>query len=183
LPVWLQNYLEWHANQRSAYNQHQVAASAAAPSQDTTTKFVVLVCFESQTCGGLSDRLRSIPYLLKLANATNRVFLIHWKRFDLEEFLVPPMGGLDWTVPTQILQSKQSCLSNEKPVSRIHKHNWNDHTTSLLRNSRAEVVCVYAMRKAICIRKSKPLLPPPRRNRMGRMPKSFTPCLNHRRPP
>jgi hypothetical protein len=76
LPVWLQNYLEWHADQHLVYNQHQVGTAtatansdAAAPSQDTdTTKFVVLVCFESKACGGLSDRLRSIPYLLKLAN-------------------------------------------------------------------------------------------------------------------
>jgi hypothetical protein len=38
--------------------------------------------------------------MLLLANKTNRLLFIHWSRpAPLEEFLVPPVGGLNWSVP------------------------------------------------------------------------------------
>jgi hypothetical protein len=50
--------------------------------------------------GGLADRLRSLPFFLWEAARTNRLFLMQWMNpCPLEEFLVPPLGGIDWTVP------------------------------------------------------------------------------------
>jgi hypothetical protein len=38
-----------------------------------------------------------------LANQTNRLLFIHWSRpARLEEFLVPPEGGMNWTVPEAV---------------------------------------------------------------------------------
>jgi hypothetical protein len=132
LPVWLQQYLEWHAHKLKQ------------PSQENSTKFVVLTCHKSQRCGGLSDRLRSIPYFLKLANATNRVFLIKWGKFDLEDFLVPPTGGLNWTVPRHTHWDadfySSSCLTREK-VSRVHRDSWEEEIEKL--QSSTKMVCIY----------------------------------------
>jgi hypothetical protein len=132
LPLWLQQYLEWHAHKRSSY--------------DENTKFVVLACLKSQRCGGLSDRLKSIPYFLKLANATNRVFLIKWGPSDLENFLVPPTGGLDWTVPRHWgadFYSRNSCITKEKH-SVLTKRESEEQRTKDIRSSDKRVVCVYS---------------------------------------
>merc|ERR1719410_3231083 len=84
LPHWLQDYIWWHAEQRRSHMD------------DPGTKFLTVACHRDFPCGGVSDRLRSIPYFLLLAHRTNRVLLIKWQKFELEEYLIPPPGGLDW---------------------------------------------------------------------------------------
>lgn len=46
-------------------------------------------------------RIKALPYFLIQANQTNRMLLIHWNKrsIDLEEFWMPPPGGMDWSVP------------------------------------------------------------------------------------
>jgi hypothetical protein len=52
-------------------------------------------------CGGTADRLKPFLFLLREAHVTKRILLIYWTRpAKLEEFLVPPRGGLDWRAPT-----------------------------------------------------------------------------------
>jgi hypothetical protein len=53
-----------------------------------------------EKCGGASDRLQSVSGMLMLANQTGRMLFIKWSRpAPLQEFLLPPIGGLDWTIP------------------------------------------------------------------------------------
>jgi hypothetical protein len=52
-------------------------------------------------CGGTADRLKSFVFLLRIAHESRRIFLIYWNMpARLDEFLVPPKGGIDWRVPT-----------------------------------------------------------------------------------
>lgn len=87
LPKWLKDYVSWHAQVRSS------------GLQGNNTK-ILLVSIEEHHSGGLADRLRSLPFLLWEAVRTERVFLMQWTNpWNLDEFLVPPLGGIDWTVP------------------------------------------------------------------------------------
>jgi len=106
LPQWVQSYMQWHASQR------------LHPSKKT--KFAVIVCLKDARCGGLSDRLKSIPYWLQVANQTGRVLLIHWtKGHALEEFWVPPLDGLNWSIPDAWNSNKTMmpiCLDKEQVI-------------------------------------------------------------------
>ena len=58
---------------------------------------------DKQRCGGTADRLKPIPFMLRMAYNTRRTLLIRWTRpAKLEEFLVPPKGGIDWRVPEEM---------------------------------------------------------------------------------
>ena len=65
-------------------------------------KFLVMQCIRGQddSCGGTADRLKPFLYLLREAYETKRILLIYWTMpFKLEEYLVPPRGGINWCVP------------------------------------------------------------------------------------
>jgi hypothetical protein len=91
IPPWMKRYFAWHKSERSRLSRENWES----------TRYLVLRCLpDDDECGGASDRLGPLPYLLMLANQTNRLLLIHWSRpTPLEEFLVPPVGGMDWRVP------------------------------------------------------------------------------------
>lgn len=56
--------------------------------------------FMDDHCGGTADRLKPFVLLLREAHKSKRLLFIHWNRpARLEEFLVPPRGGLDWRAP------------------------------------------------------------------------------------
>ena len=100
LPAWMKDYFVWHAQQRQAWNA----------SNWESYRYLIMTCRDGDRCGGTADRLRPFLALLRLASDTNRIFLIHWDRHNpahLEEFLVPPRGGLDWRVPTWMLEKLQ----------------------------------------------------------------------------
>jgi len=43
--------------------------------------------------------MKPMPFYVMLANLTQRVLLIHWQKpCELEQFLVPPLHGLDWRI-------------------------------------------------------------------------------------
>ena len=104
LPEWLQHYFQWHAEQRRN------------PTVDT--KYIVITCIGDERCGGLSDRLRPLPYFLLVANATQRVLLIKWtKPHDLSQFLMPARD-VDWRLPIEdddifLKADKAFCLKDE----------------------------------------------------------------------
>lgn len=91
IPEWMKNYFKWHSNIKSQLNEHNYRSH----------KYLIMRCLRvDDKCGGASDRLQSLPWAILVANITNRILLIKWQRpADLEEFLVPPEGGLNWTVP------------------------------------------------------------------------------------
>jgi len=91
VPKWLQEYAKWHDEKRRNLKPN------------SPTKIMVLTCFDNKRqCGGISDRLGAVPYFLRVAAKTNRLFFIKWNKFDLEDFLVPPSGGIDWRLPDNI---------------------------------------------------------------------------------
>jgi hypothetical protein len=91
LPKWLQDYIVWHRIQRRTLNE----------SNWIEQKYFVRHCLVNETmCAGASDRLRSVPLLLRMAALTNSLFFIIWERpSKLEEYLVPPKDGIDWRLP------------------------------------------------------------------------------------
>lgn len=87
LPKWLQEYFEWHKEQTD--------------DADENTKYAVLACLPEDDCGGLSDRLRPLPFYLMVAKRTNRVLCFYWrKNYGLEEFLQPVEDGIEWRCPS-----------------------------------------------------------------------------------
>lgn len=62
-------------------------------------KFLILRCTQRDgKCGGVADRLRSLPFFIAAAAKTKRIFLIRWTRpTKMEEFLLP--NEINWSVP------------------------------------------------------------------------------------
>ena len=94
LPDWVKNYVKWHKQQRRKYFDDMRVNGKS------NVRFLISRCLTADKCGGASDRLQDIPYNFMLANQTNRVLLVRWEKpAKLENFLIPPEGGIDWTVP------------------------------------------------------------------------------------
>jgi hypothetical protein len=93
LPEWMTSYFRWHANQISSLNE---------TNWNNDRKYLVMRCLVvDNKCGGAADRLKMIPAALRLAHKLKRIFLIKWERpHALEEFLVPPKDGLNWSIPS-----------------------------------------------------------------------------------
>jgi hypothetical protein len=108
IPQWMKEYFKWHKEQRYLLRGDNLQA---APSM----RFLLMECWPwNPICGGTADRLRSIPFMILVAHQTERLLLIKWGRpAELEEFLLPPKGGLDWRVPPWLLPR----LANQ---SRFH---------------------------------------------------------------
>jgi hypothetical protein len=109
LPEWMTEYMAWHTEQL----QHIDANNW----KQEKHRYLIARCLDiDRACGGVSDRLKSIPTLLLLARLSNRILFIHWNRpVRLEEMLtvgVPSSAStinstkstsfLNWTVPSFI---------------------------------------------------------------------------------
>jgi hypothetical protein len=112
-------YFSWHRTERERL---------ALLGDYEAHRYLVMRCLADDVyCGGASDRFRSLPYIVLLANQTRRVLFIYWSRpSPLEEFLVPPAGGLDWTIPPNVLESftsklkvRQKMEATDKILSRL----------------------------------------------------------------
>eukprot|EP00592_Proboscia_alata_P009173 CAMPEP_0194361030 /NCGR_PEP_ID=MMETSP0174-20130528/8533_1 /TAXON_ID=216777 /ORGANISM="Proboscia alata, Strain PI-D3" /LENGTH=520 /DNA_ID=CAMNT_0039132961 /DNA_START=155 /DNA_END=1717 /DNA_ORIENTATION=+ len=134
LPKWLQTYFDWHSEQtRNSSN---------------ITKYVVLTCHGTKPCGGISDRLRPLPFYLLHASLVPRVLCIHWtKPFGLENYLTPPMYAagrtVDWRCPADIplditrkFGNCQSVNCIEEDIKRMRSIN--DKYVSLYLGSNSE---------------------------------------------
>lgn len=94
IPEWMSKYVSWHQEQRKILENSKNNTAAL-----NDMKFMVVRCLENQKCGGLSDRMKPLPFYLMVANLTQRVLLFHWtKPSELENFLVPPDNGIDWRI-------------------------------------------------------------------------------------
>ncbi|CAB9510304.1 expressed unknown protein [Seminavis robusta] len=92
LPAWMQDYATWHEETRARLNETNWNL--------LPNRYLVMVARRGERAGGLTDRLKPLPFFLKVAARTNRILLIYWnKPFALEHYLLPPQGGLDWRVP------------------------------------------------------------------------------------
>lgn len=90
LPTWMTDYFAWHHETKSNLNIHNW----------NQTKYLVMTCQKNSTCGGISDRLKTLPFVVLQAARHKRLLFIDWKKpKPLEEFLVPPSGGVDWRMP------------------------------------------------------------------------------------
>jgi hypothetical protein len=143
LPEWMSTYAKWHARQRRQFDHDG----------DEEVLFMVVVCLKGTECGGVSDRIRSLPYWLVLAERTGRVLLIHWnKKYALEDFWMPPRnkgggggGGLDWTIPKHFLAKdpfQSSCLQHKAKIIREFEDESNHQFLMNTLRGRERVICV-----------------------------------------
>ena len=90
LPSWMKDYFEWHENQTRKRSK----------TNGIPAKYLVVQCLEQdKQCGGLADRLLSLPFYILLAAQTKRILIIVWTvPFPLEEFFIP--NGFDWRLPS-----------------------------------------------------------------------------------
>jgi hypothetical protein len=118
LPYWMKSYFNWHKWKRKTWDLDNWKSE----------RWMVIQCLMDQDkrkCGGTSDRLKPIPTLLRMAYDTKRILLIRWTRPSmLEDFLMPPEGGLDWRVPPAMVDVIQNVSYGKKltPFSMIDKY-------------------------------------------------------------
>jgi hypothetical protein len=101
LPSWMQEYFEWHNEQRNSLNETNWLDNS------NRYRYLILRCVrrEDAKCGGTSDRLKCVPLMLRLAYETKRLFFIRWDRpCRLEEFL-QPTPYLNWSVPEWMVET------------------------------------------------------------------------------
>lgn len=113
LPTWMKTYFSWHREQRKLLQRHNWQ----------NFRFLVMVCLEKiEKCGGTSDRLRSIPFMIRVAAQTDRILLIYWEQpFPLEFFLLPPVGGMDWRTPQWLRPILRQGSVGESSVRKVVK--------------------------------------------------------------
>jgi len=116
LPQWMKDYFDWHREQTSSINSCNVR----------DYRFLVLRCSQDDPqCGGLADRLKSIPFFLAAAAKTNRIFLIRWQRpTKLEEFLRP--FEINWSFPdwmySELPKNKPGKQTARQVLQAVEKH-------------------------------------------------------------
>ncbi|GAX25006.1 hypothetical protein FisN_2Lh289 [Fistulifera solaris] len=90
LPEWMKDYFRWHKEARQSLFHN-----------DNNHRLMIVSCLPKYIkCGGLADRLMTLPFLVRVAALSERVLLFQWGRpAPLEEFLLPPVGGVDWRLP------------------------------------------------------------------------------------
>ena len=101
LPNWMKLYLQWHHIQRAEImEEHSQTPSVQLFARDSARRFLVIQCRKfDRRCGGTADRLKPLPWFVRVAYYTKRILLFYWEKPGrLEEFLVPPKGGLDWSM-------------------------------------------------------------------------------------
>ena len=111
LPIWMKDYFVWHREQRGKITQDNWQSF----------KYIVMSCLSGDTkCGGASDRLRPLPFIVRVAAESKRVLLIKWDRpAPLESFLLPPFGGVDWRTPEWMTLHLQSNGVKASSVARL----------------------------------------------------------------
>ena len=91
LPEWMQNYFAWHKSVKRNLNRQNW----------NETKYIIMSCtLHEHQCGGISDRLKPLPFIVLEAYRSKRLLLIQWsKPKPLEAYFIPPEDGVDWHVP------------------------------------------------------------------------------------
>jgi hypothetical protein len=96
-------------------------------------KFIVMTCHKfagnkPEDCGGFTDRLKTLPYWLWLAQMTGRRLLIKYtKPNSLETYLVPPDDSLfDWRLPDGYFDEEIGEYANrtQKQYAAMRRYSW-----------------------------------------------------------
>ncbi len=125
LPQWMKDYFDWHAEQRQRLS----------PKNWNETRYIIMTCMDSdEKCGGTSDRLRLLPALVRVAANTNRLLLIYWERpAFLTEFLVPPVGGINWVAPDWFHDILKSNADRIHTLDRLVAYSQSNRTVIMSR--------------------------------------------------
>ena len=123
LPDWLDTFL--NSQPIETHNK-----SIADPNQ----KFFVLTCHkfevnQEEDCGGFSDRMKLLPYMLWVAKMNGRMLLIRYsKPYPLEEFLVPPSDGFDWRLPAGYFEDEFQAYANrtKSEYQKMRSYRWHE---------------------------------------------------------
>ena len=126
IPPWMKDYFSMHQQQRALItpdNWHR-----------NNVTYLVMQCSKFDVkCGGAADRLKPTPMIIMLAAQMKRLLFIHWEKpARLEEFLVPPKGGIDWRIPDYMIPHigwTQFPIRN--PVGMLHRM-MNDTSTTTI---------------------------------------------------
>lgn len=107
LPDWMKEYMAWHQQER---------ARLTADNWETDARFLIVRCLEvDDTCGGTADRLKPLPFYLLVAHRMQRLLLFWWERpSSLDNFLLPPVDGLDWRIPDFMMQQVDRLRTNKR---------------------------------------------------------------------
>ena len=114
-PAWMVQYFRWHKEQTDA--EHSASSSNNYDNQHHQRYLYVTCLAEYRKCGGTADRLLSLPFFVRVAAASRRILLIQWtKPAALEEFLLPPVHGIDWRVAQgkDIVLQKRAQLAGDQ---------------------------------------------------------------------
>lgn len=115
LPNWMKEYLNWHQEQRQHYLNESTWRKY---------RYLVMVAPSGRVAGGITDRLRPLSFMIRIASINKRILLIHWERpAALEEFLLPPIGGLDWRTPDYLIPHIRNVQpnGNQKQIVKFAK--------------------------------------------------------------
>lgn len=106
LPLWIQEYFEWHTSTISRLNQDH--------SEWQSHKYLIVRCLNmDHKCGGAADRLKSIPLILLMASKHRRLLFIEWENpYPLSEFLLPV--AMDWRLPSWLNASSSRKKAGDK---------------------------------------------------------------------
>lgn len=103
LPRWMTKYFTWHYQTKSTLNS----------TNWDQIKYLIMFCPSYSHCGGISDRLKTLPWIVLQAARHQRLLLIDWEKpKPLQEFLIPPPGGVDWRVPDWLVPQVKSLGGN-----------------------------------------------------------------------
>ena len=123
VPEWLEEFLTTQPPQ--THNESLL---------DPNQKFLVMTCHryektKGEDCGGLADRLKTLPYFLWVAKNSGRKLLIKYtKPHPLEEFMVPPKDSLfDWQVPDGYFEKELEEYANrsQSKYQAMRRYAWN----------------------------------------------------------
>ena len=121
IPQWMKRYLRWHHHVRFAISNNPSDLAGTILPEGKHLRFLVMHCMASDAhCGGVSDRLKPLPFILRNAYYSKRLLLIYWNRpGPLEEFLLPPRGGMDWRIPRWMepqIKDQGYCFEGTYPI-------------------------------------------------------------------
>lgn len=153
LPQWMKDYFTWHQQELQKVNT----------TNWDSYHYLLLRCVKAdKKCSGAADRLKSIPAVIRMAADANRLLFLAWSRpAPLEEFLVPPDLGLNWTLPDWLadkveierrgpkyfMETKRDMErwpEYSEPIARIRNIRGSEYYNSHLKTGEATFDQVYA---------------------------------------
>jgi hypothetical protein len=108
-------YFAWHKQVRKTLNKDNWESH----------RLIVMQCLKGSDvkCGGTADRLKPFLFLLREAFITKRFLVIHWTLpARIEEFLVPPQGGMDWRAPEWLQEEVRTFVRPFTKMTRTSRH-------------------------------------------------------------